>query len=26
VTQVPIHMNLINGFLKDNFNFFKDEE
>lgn len=26
VTQVPIQMNLINGFLKDNFNFFKDEE
>lgn len=26
VTKVPIHMNLINGFLKDNFNFFKDEE
>ena len=26
VTQVPIQMNLINGFLKDNYGFFKDEE
>lgn len=26
VTQVPIQMNLINKFLKDNYGFFKDEE
>lgn len=26
VTRVPIQMNLINGFLKDNYGFFKDEE
>jgi hypothetical protein len=25
VTRVPIQMNLINGFLKDNYGFFKDE-
>ena len=26
VTRVPIQMNLINGFLKDNYGFFKDEK
>ena len=26
VTRVPIQINLINGFLKDNYGFFKDEE